>query len=96
MARAAFELFTRGYGWARPIRSVTVRAIYLTDSDAPIQYNVWTDPEKLEKRERLDLAVEAIRNRFGKDAIRNAVLLMPMKLPEERRVELVMPTGMVS
>lgn len=95
IAKAAFELFVRGYGWARPIRSVTVRAIYLTDIDAPIQYDIWADPDKVEKRERLDAAVEAIRGRFGKDSIRNAVLLMPMKLSEKRSVEIVMPSGMV-
>lgn len=59
------------------------------------QYDIWADPDKVEKRERLDAAVEAIRGRFGKDSIRNAVLLMPMKLPEKRSVEIVMPSGMV-
>ena len=49
----------------------------------------------LDKRERLDAAIESIRSRFGKNAIRNAVLCQNIKLPTEKTVDLVMPTGMI-
>jgi DNA polymerase-4 len=96
LAKKAFELFQRGYTWRHPIRSVTVRAINLVEEDIPIQIDLFTDTSTLEKRERLDLAIESIRSRFGKDAIKNAILCQSIKLPAEREVELIMPSGMVS
>lgn len=96
LAKKAFELFQRGYTWRHPIRSVTVRAINLLEEDIPIQIDLFTDTSTLEKRERLDLAIESIRSRFGKDAIKNAILCQSIKLPAEREVELIMPSGMVS
>ncbi len=95
LARAAYDLFCKSYKWERPIRSVTVRAIYLVEEDAPIQCDFFTDMNALDKRERLDAAIESIRSRFGKNAIRNAVLCQNIKLPAEKTVDLVMPTGMV-
>lgn len=95
MARTAFALFQRSYSWEYPIRSVTVRAICLQDEDLPIQYSLWADCKQLEKRERLDQTIESIRYRFGKDAVKNAVLLLDTKLPMKRDVEVVMPGGMV-
>lgn len=96
LAKTAFDLFQRSYSWQRPIRSVTVRAISLVEEDAPVQYDLFTDVAMIEKRERLDLAIESIRSRFGKDAIRNGVLCQNIKMPAKRQVELVMPTGMFS
>lgn len=96
LAKTAFDLFERSYSWQRPIRSVTVRAISLVEEDAPVQIDMFTDIAQIEKRERLDLAIESIRARFGKDAIRNGVLYQNIKMPAKRQVELVMPTGMIS
>lgn len=96
LARTAFDLFERSYSWQRPIRSVTVRAISLVEEDAPVQIDMFTDIAQIEKRERLDRAIESIRARFGKDAIRNGVLFQNTKLPAKRQVDLVMPTGMIS
>ena len=95
IAREAFDLFCRSYIWHRPIRSVTVRAIYLVDEDAPVQLSVFENTEKLEKRERLDGAIEALRRRFGKNIITYATLCQNIKLPPDRETELIMPTGMI-
>ena len=78
-----------------PIRSVTVRAINLFEEDCPIQYDLFTDVKSLDRQERLDAAIEQIRFRFGKDAIKNGVLFQKSKMPTERKVDLVMPTGMI-
>ncbi len=51
--------------------------------------------KSLDRQERLDAAIEQIRFRFGKDAIKNGVLFQKSKMPTERKVDLVMPTGMI-
>lgn len=95
LARAAFDLFVKSYRWEFPIRSVTVRAIYLVEEDFPFQYNFFADAQALDKQERLDEAIESIRARFGKDAIKNAVLFQNIKLPAAKTVDLIMPSGMI-
>lgn len=95
LAKTAFALFAKNYQWEHPIRSVTVRAINLFEEDCPIQYDLFTDMKLLDRQERLDAAIEQIRLRFGKDAIKNGVLFQRSKMPTERKVDLVMPTGMI-
>ena len=95
LAKTAFALFAKNYQWEHPIRSVTVRAINLFEEDCPIQYDLFTDMKSLDRQERLDAAIEQIRLRFGKDAIKNGVLFQRSKMPTERKVDLVMPTGMI-
>ena len=65
----AFSLFCRSYDWHLPVRAVTVRAIDLVDADAPIQHSLWTDMAKYEKQNRMELAVEQLRARYGTDCI---------------------------
>ncbi len=96
LAKAAFDLFHTNYQWSKPIRSVIVRAINLVDEDYPIQFDLFSDATAVDKRERLETAIETIRYRFGNDAIKNAVLCKPIKMPKECSVELIMPTGMIS
>lgn len=68
---------------------MTVRAINLFEEDCPIQYDLFTDVKSLDRQERLDAAIEQIRFRFGKDAIKNGVLFQKSKMPTERKVDLV-------
>ena len=56
---------------------------------------LFTDMKSLDRQERLDAAIEQIRFRFGKDAIKNEVLFQKSRMPTERKVDLVMPTGMI-
>ncbi|MFI3228294.1 MAG: DNA polymerase IV, partial [Clostridia bacterium] len=73
LAKRTFDLFMKNYVWNYPVRSVTVRAINLIEQDTPLQCDFFTDMSAIDKREKLDLAVENIRYRFGKDAVKNAV-----------------------
>ncbi len=93
IVKAAFKLFQECYSWEFPIRSVTIRAINLIEEDCEFQYSLFTDYEAIKKRERLDLTIESIRQRFGKESIKNAVLLFPGKMPANR-ADIVMPTGL--
>lgn len=95
IAKSAFELFEKNYRWEYPVRAVTVRAINLCDEDCPFQIDLFTNVSALERHERLDAAIEQIRYRFGKNAIRNGVLFQKSKMPTERSVELIMPSGMI-
>lgn len=81
LARHAFALFERSYGWKHPIRSVTVRAIDLTPADAPYQLDMFTDARALRRRETIDRTVEELRGKYGNRIIRNAVLLHNPKMP---------------
>lgn len=95
IARAAYQLFERTYSWEEPIRSVTVRALDLIEENAPLQLELFIDAEELEKRERLDCAVEGIRRRFGRYAVINCALLEKENVVQGGIAELVMPTGML-
>ncbi len=94
IAKAAYQLFERKYAWQNQIRSVTVQAINLVPQDTPRQIGLFMDIEKMEKLEKLDRCIETIRQRFGKDSIKNGVLCQNLKLPPEK-AEITMPTGMV-
>ncbi|MBQ3508112.1 MAG: DNA polymerase IV [Clostridia bacterium] len=83
IAKEAYALFCRSYGWRHPIRSVTVRAIGLMSADTPYQLDLFTDTAKIERQERLDSTVEALRKKYGERIIRNAVLLNNPKMPGE-------------
>jgi DNA polymerase-4 len=81
LARRAHDLFDARYDWHLPLRSVTVRAINLIPKSQPLQMVLFDDPVRREKRDRLELAVEDIRERFGKSAIYNACLMGDLKMP---------------
>lgn len=75
IARAACELFKKSYKWDYPVRSVTVTAINLTEQNALIQTDLFSDIFRFEKIEKADSCIEKIRRRFGDGIIKNAVLL---------------------
>lgn len=94
IAKEAYRLFERSYGWEYPIRSVTVRAINLCSQDLPEQLQFFSDAAAVERKEKLETAIEDIRRRFGKYSIQPACLCQNIKMPTDREVELRMPTGM--
>lgn len=94
IAKEAYRLFERSYGWEYPIRSVTVRAINLCSQDLPEQLQFFSDAATVERKEKLETAIEDIRRRFGKYSIQPACLCQNIKMPTDREVELRMPTGM--
>ena len=83
IAREAFRLFVKSYGWENPLRSVTVRAIRLSSAEATGQLTVFDGLDRDQRFEAADRAVEGIRRRFGRAAIRSASLLSESKLPEK-------------
>ena len=74
VVREAYALFCAVYHWQHPLRSITVGVSGLDTDDAPCQLDM-TESAGREKRERLDRAVDGLRERFGDTCIRRAILL---------------------
>ncbi len=74
ISEKAYELFISNYDWHDKVRSVTVRAINLTDNCDPVQLDFLTDYSEHEKRDNAENAIEKIRNKYGISAVNVARL----------------------
>ena len=81
IAAAAFDIFKQKYMWDTDIRAVTVRATNLEPQDEAEQVSMFVDYNKICKNEKVQDAIEEIRSRFGKGAVKMAVLLGDLKMP---------------
>ena len=94
IAKEAFNLFQKNYNWQNNIRAVTVRVIQLMSKHIPRQISLLSDETKRDKTEKIESAMEKIRERFGKQAVTYACLLGDLKMPKTKDVELIMPQAM--
>ena len=70
--RAALALARQSWHAPSPIRALTVTALYLTDSADSFQQLDLLDssaPQRSDRRERLEQAMDDIRRKYGKGAI---------------------------
>ena len=88
------ELFDRRYSWTTPVRSVTIRAINLIPQNTPLQESFFYDLGKAARQEKLDDTVDGIRSRFGEKSIYPAVCSGDLKMPDDGRQEVIMPSVM--
>lgn len=58
-----------------PLRSIGIRAIDLIPEDEPFQTSLFRDEKKEEKKESLELTVDKIREKYGKESIVRSVIL---------------------
>lgn len=93
IAKVAYALFENNYNWSKPIRTVTVRAIGLQSENVPDKIDLFCDTNEMEKNEIIDNTIENIRMRFGRESIKNAVLLKDSKLSDTVNTQIKMPTG---
>jgi DNA polymerase-4 len=91
LAKAAHNLFVSNYTWQSDVRMITVRAINLVSSETPAQTNIYCDFNKIERREKLEMAVDTIRNKYGKKSIQPAALLGDLKIPIDNRHMVTLP-----
>lgn len=92
IAKRAYQLLAHSYDWYRDIRSITVRAINLTTSETPQQLDLLSNTQNIDKIERLELVVDKIRERYGKDIIKSAILFQDIGI--NLISPITMPTGL--
>lgn len=81
IAREAFKMYQSQYDNAALVRSISVRALYLSSSQIPIQTTLFSDAEKDIKQDKIETAIEGLRERFGKESVTYASLMGKLKLP---------------
>ncbi len=91
ISHLAYELLLKNYSFREKIRALTVTAINITEEDTPVQSIMLFDYGAQEKRSRLNSALDALKNEFGKDVIKPAVILDEHKMPKKRQVDTVLP-----
>lgn len=96
IAQAARLLFNQQYRWLKPVRAITVTGINLVSSTQSIQIDMFGDMEKRMRRQKLDDCIDAIRGRFGNQAIIPATLLGDLHMPKDDRHLVHMPSMMYS
>ena len=71
-----------------------MRTINLVSENMPHQISMLSDETKREKIEKLETAMEEIRERFGKKAITYACLLEDLKMSKAKDEEIIIPRAM--
>ena len=94
LAAAGFRLFQDRYHWDKNVRAVCIRATDLTSQRDVEQLSMFVDNERRERRERLEDAVEEVRRRYGKKSLTYAVLMGNLKMPNDGRDIVRMPSPM--
>jgi len=94
IAAMTYRLFEERYPWNIKVRAVCVRAINLVSKDTPEQYDLFFDNTRHEKLDRIQNAVEDIRERYGKRALTYGSLLGDIKMPDDGRHIVKMPNIM--
>ena len=70
---AACHLFDTLWN-GNPIRLLGIRAGKLTDADEPVQLDLFSyDPKVIEKEQKMERAMDKIREKFGKDLIQKGI-----------------------
>lgn len=81
IARVAYGLFLKNYAWEEKVRAVSIRAINLISADEPIQLDIFSCADSLQRVERRDRAVEDIRREFGRKSVFLASTMINYKMP---------------
>ncbi|MDO5548505.1 MAG: DNA polymerase IV [Eubacteriales bacterium] len=74
--QTALALFTQGYSWNHPLRSLGIQLSGLTAASDPLQLDLFTDPADLLRQSQLDRTVDQVRKRFGKASVLRASILL--------------------
>ena len=85
IAKTACNMLKAHYEHTHIIRALTVTAINLESEHASEQISMFFDYEEREKREKLNKVLDTIKNEYGKDAIRPAIVLDENKMPKKEQ-----------
>ena len=75
ICKEGLELLSRAWSFSTPLRSIGIRAIDLIPDDTPVQFSMWRDEEREHKKESLELTVDKIRDKYGKESIMRSIIL---------------------
>lgn len=75
LAKNGIDLFKKNYDFSKPLRSVGIRAINLTNEKLQYQLNLFDDYEKDIKTESIERSMDLIRGKYGRDSIVRASTL---------------------
>lgn len=75
IADAGFRLFTRSYKWQKTIRSIGIRGTDLVNDNYWEQLDLFHDENQREKRQKMDVAIDDIRRRFGFYSVKRGLML---------------------
>lgn len=91
ISREAFKLLRQNYTFREKIRAITVTATSLGEENSPIQAMLLYDYAADEKRSRLNNALDDLKNTFGKEIIKPAIILDENKMPKKAQEDTVLP-----
>ena len=74
IARTAYGLFRQNYRWVRLLRSIGIRGAGLVEATAGTQLSLYPEETRRDKWERIDAAVDRLRQRYGYRSIQRARL----------------------
>ncbi len=80
IAQEGMNLFLRHYRWYKPIRSIGISVTDLVSDTIVTQMDLFSDEKSRVRKERLDGAVDWLKNRFGNYSVQPAVLLADRQL----------------
>ncbi len=81
LIQTAMDLFRQHWRWQKPLRGLGLSAIRLVTADKHIQLSLFDDTaERLMAQEQIEKAVDAIRFRYGHNAVLRASTLLDTKL----------------
>lgn len=75
ICKEGLDLLKKCWDFSVPLRSIGIRAIILSPEDAPRQTTFFRDEIKEQKKENLELTVDKIREKYGKESIVRSVIL---------------------
>lgn len=69
IAKEGYNMFLEKYDWEKPVRMLTITAIDLVDGDNPIEMSFFGDYSKIKKMEKIDKAIDILRDKSGNEVI---------------------------
>jgi len=95
IAAKGMALFQASYSWAKPIRSIGIRATDFMAEDGPLQVTLFSDEAQRQRQEVLEQTVDGLRRRFGHFSVQRGLMLTDRRLtalnPKEEHV--IHPVG---
>lgn len=90
----AYDLFVKNYDWQCHVRAVSVRTSNLQKEAENTQLDLFLDAKSSQKKDKLEVAMEDIRRRFGKNSIEVASLTEDIKISKDKTEVKVLPSNM--